>query len=714
MLYTIKNLATQKVDVGAPWEFIPNVPASILADKSAYKKWWCDIGADHCLFSAYVGGTEGIKVTKENPPVKLMGVVADYDCNIDPSHVAMLKSKQPSDYVPSWSSRTIGGGARLVWLFEKPVYLPNQTFTAEFSRQIKKRLKLTRQLAGFDEGAFGQWGQYYDVGMNWESLGGAPIPSVVLQHWAIEAGNSCRWNAPGMPELQMEVVRDLIEERFPGRWLNEVRVGTGGVRFWDPAADNPRGAVIRATGMQCFTGPVPFKSWEAIFGRSAVEAHHAQTTGAAVEGTFYDGAFYWRQGPNGEWLDWAKEDLAVAFKVDYGITTKGENGEPSEMDRLFNHIRNHKRVAAAIPLVHSPSGMVVRDNTKLLNISTLKHMAPAPGDSFEWGKDFPWVAQFLDGFFAEKEQQYHFMAWLQRFYRGAVTKSPTQGQAVIISGGPGIGKTLLSTRVVSQIVGGHADASDFLMGDSKFTSHILAMPLMTVDDTAPATDSIRQVRYSSMLKKVVANPTHTYEKKYHAASQVNWLGRVMVTCNMDPQSIMLLPNLDISIVDKVNIYRCADESRMVFPESDEVEKILKAELPFLCGWLLKWEKPSIPAGTARFGIASFQDAQLHTRAIQSGPSSVFLEMIRLFLQEYKLLHPEEAYWEGSTSSLFSSISLNEGLRVLVSRMSTNQMAIYLGLLAARGYPFLNRHTRTGNIWRLPLSFMDPDVKGESK
>lgn len=97
-------------------------------------------------------------------------------------------------------------------------------------------------------------------------------------------------------------------------------------------------------------------------------------------------------------------------------------------------------------------------------------------------EDFPWLYKFLQNIFDQKQRD-NFFAWWKRFYSSGSAGNLEQGQAIIIAGEAGRGKTLLSRVIVGSSVGGYADASRYLMGDSRFNKECGENALWVVDDS---------------------------------------------------------------------------------------------------------------------------------------------------------------------------------------------------------------------------------------
>jgi len=297
----------------------------------------------------------------------------------------------------------------------------------------------------------------------------------------------------------------------------------------------------------------------------------------------------------------------------------------------------------------------------------------------------------------------YLLAWWKHFYENGLKQTPRTGHAMFIAGDTNAGKTLLSTGLISRTVGGHADASAYLLGEDRFTSHVIRSPIMSVDDTMGATDAKRHTRYSAMVKKVTANRHQMYEEKFVKAGMVEWLGRIVVTCNLDPESLRLLPNVDISIVDKIMLLRCA-KREFKFPEPIEMERILSEELPCFCKWLLNWEIPEECQGDVRFGVKPYHDKHLYQASLQTSGSYSFFELLVDFLQDYKAAADAGVtYWEGTATQLVADMRTDERIGSLALGYAPTQAASLLGQLKARGYDLTKVRSSSKRLWRIPFN-----------
>jgi len=701
-LYAIPNLSASTASEQLPWEVRTKFPKKLEdAGKPAFIDWCTTPVVKHCFFSAFEGLTPSLRVSSgSNPPAVLHGLVADYDTTISETLWSGLSERSKSEFMPTHGSSTYSGGARLVWEFEEPLVLSSRAVTQKFLNLAAKELGLSKLLPGFDVPAFLDPEKYYELGRDWKVLSSDKIPSALLWLWMARAGDRVKEKV--QVRIPMEDIEARVNELFPGRWTGPFEVGARGVRFWDDGADNRTAAVVRENGMQCFTGASGFVSWQEIFGQAWVRRYEEESVGTLMQDWWYDGTHYWsKDAESHSWIRVSRDDFKLMCKVRYGMSGKTRSNEnASEIDTLCYRVQSLKRVEGAFPRVHCPEGPYVEQGRRFLNTCSIRCLNPATECSF-WGDGFPWLARFFDEFFCSPEQKDAFLAWLHWFYLNGYLQTPKGGQAIFIAGDKGIGKTLLSNGIVSRMVGGHQDAREFLLGTgSSFTDYILESPLLTMDDAEPVADSRMQTKFSNNVKRMVANPYHHYDRKFRDSGQTLWLGRIIVTCNLDPESLRILPSLELSNREKVSMFR-ARGGDIEFLPFQELQGLLDEELPFFARWLLDWRVPAQFKGTARFGTQAYHDPLLDDAATQSETSYAFRELLDEFRIRFWKFSKED-YWTGSSTMLLTALVGTPDLEA-VARPFTDVRAISrnLGKLAARGNAYVEMVPGSGQkVWKI--------------
>ncbi|QHI70484.1 primase-helicase family protein [Tichowtungia aerotolerans] len=698
MLLSLKNLSSCHATECEPWNTTTQAPR---------KTKWNKPDVDHCFYSGLEGLVAASRIdSKNNPAVFLHWLVADYDGQID-QHMRDTVLERCGDFKPQYICRTFSGGARLLWKLEKPFPLHKNDLTAKLLKHVKKKLKLSKILVGLDTDAFEDPAKYYEAGTEWVHLSDDVIPAPFMMQWAVESTHNYAWKKLG-PSIPMELIAAEVEKQYPGQWQGEFEVGVRGARFWDASADNETAAVIRESGMQCFTGGQAFVPWSAILGGKFVRQFQADQIGGAVSSAYFDGRDYWVQLSNGKWQAKNKSDMALFLKVKRGLSTAVPRGSSiSEVDQALSQIQDEQAIECAAPLIHRPKGIVYVNGFRVLNISTVSVMQPSEKTEVDPDTDFPWLNSYFTSLFDPAEQLDYFYAWLRRWYSSALAGKMLPGQASFFAGVPNTGKTLLSTLILSRTFGGHIDASSFLSGEDGFNSHLFNSAVWAVDDVVPLTDNKSHLKFSALIKKMAANRTFSVREKYRVDKLIEWNGRVVVTCNTDPESIRILPDVDLSNRDKINLFRVAERDTFTFPNN--VADIIQAELPFLLRWLLDWSPPDHVLGDSRYGVQTYCEASLFEAARHSSSAYSFLEVLLKFFEGQV-----SDVWTGSATELLSAmLNDQDGLAGIASKYTTRQVGRELSKLASQGYPLSQRRQHATRIWDIniaQLSQGDDDEK----
>jgi len=677
----IPNLAAHVVEMVEPWKFQPQRQLS--HSRAAHTAWSKKADTRHCFFSGFVGVNPAIRISKASNAVhSIVAIVADYDAIIREDEWPEILIRA-HEFPPNWISRTFSGGARCVWLLDEPVLVPSTEILVKALGQAIHFLGLRELLPGFDEKhAFLSPQLYYDVGTNWTEVDGSlGLSRAIVEGWIYSASESFNeWEGDVIP---IEDLEPLVHAKFPGRWQGPFELGARGIRFWDDFADNTTAAIVRPTGMQCFTGPIGFVPWWQIFGKAFVESYVVKKLSSVVDGIWYDGKAYWYVSADKKWEARNEREIVRWLKVERGLSAQtGKKEAYSEVDKALTIIDQYRRVVGAAPFVFAPAGMIEFTGKRILNTARVAPMLPTD-DQCDWGENFPWIAGFLTQFFETEDQLLHFLSWLHRFYMSALLQKPTQGQALFIAGPPNRGKTLLSNRIISQLVGGHQDAAHFLLGLSSFNKELFHHGLWTVDDATPGDTAAEHKRFSTLLKKVTANTTFEYHAKFQDAVMVEWTGRVIITGNLDAESLRILPDLDTSILDKIMLFK-ASENDIHFPDRSELQPLIVKELPFFASWLRSFEiLPEYLSGNVRYGVKSYYHPDLQQAAGESTDAAILGEILESFMrQRYK--DGDRKPWCGLMTHLMQDILMDDSVHRIIGRNSAKWFSIQLGKLEAQG------------------------------
>lgn len=676
-MFSLKNLSSQEVTECVPWDFKPT--------SKPEKITWNDTDVDHCFFAGVSGGSPSLRVSKNNPVTQIHAIVADYDADHSGEDLkAVVSRRSKTNYPPNYVCFTNSNGVRAVWLLKAP--LPVTTATAkELMKRLSKTLKPASLFSGFDREAFTDVHKYYEVGRDWQNLHNDTISVEMMSQWLVEATQKNNWSMEGVciPESDL---RDRVNKLYPSKWPGSFEIGARGPRFWDVDADNETAAIVRESGMQCFTGSQSFVPWHQILGSKWVAEYEASQIAGATSKVFFDGTNYWVEGSAG-WRCMNRVDAVAYLKVNCNLSSRADANGVSPVDNALVSIQDLQAVDQVVRLPATPSGIIHKNGKRELNTLYQPVISAVPGQLI-------FIEEYLHALFEERPLC-HALTWAKYAWETGDRFDMRPGQTLFIVGPPGVGKTLFSTVLMSGLLGGSMDASSFLTGESNWNGPLMENALWTVDDVQALTSVGAHRRWNTMLKKFAANRRFTVTEKYRRDVSVSWNGRVIVTMNDDSQSLGMLPDLDVSNSDKVMILRTQNTSLDFTP--DVADKI-RAELPAFADYLKHWNPPEYCIAGGRYYASSYIEKDLLEESTQNATSQTLLEALMSYMDYMGMDEP----LVGNATAIHGMLTgesspVREGMR----GVSPNLLGRQLGSLHAKYPKWISKtrstHSRTWTI-----------------
>ncbi len=701
-LPALQNLTSQTVYRTAPWT-MPSCSRLSLPDKASCRAYIQHPDTKDCLYSGFIGLSANLRIGRENPPSLMVAIVADYDMPMTQAQRARALKKLATP--PNYVSVSYSGGTHALWLLDSPLPLPaDETLVENVLKEAKRDLKLGHAFGELDSAAFTNPAQYYQLGWEWERAAEEPLKDERTRLWLSRAIDKTR-STKRCP-VPMERIALEVEKRFPGRWSGNFCIGARGLRFWDPAADNDTAAIVTEHGMVCFTGPQPFMPWEAIFGKSFFSAWEEDSMGRilkdiyCVNNTFYvNSVTTTSQGERiKEWLPLNRQNLESLLTTRYGLRNRASRDEDcSEVKQAVGRILQINQLNLVAPFIYNPDLVVRCGGLSCLNSSFVRVLPPDMEQGHSWGDGFPWIARFLEQLFPDEMAREHFVAEWAYAYRNAYHHQPRNGHIIFVAGEPGCGKNFLTEVLYGPSLGGFADASDYLLGKSKFNASLFKVGVWACNDSVANFDRRDRKLFTANLKKQAANFHHVCEDKFKSATSLPWEGRVIITLNTDPLSLELLPQTDTSSKDKMCFFRTGN-TRLKDPLAASKAR---DELPALCAYLLRYEIPEACADPHhRWGVNAYHDEMLLTEATDSNTSSGVAEVLATFARSVFEADPKLAALEDTASGLLSMMP--QELRSLIRGADT---AISFGralraMEAAGTFPITAHRRGMGRIYTI--------------
>lgn len=712
MLY-LDNLSSQELKQGIlPWEFIPSepIPEDVRKDKKQRDVWINHPSTKHHVYTLCEGVNSGLRISRAksdgsgNPVHSCHGFAADYDGAANEVTVLQHASKLPIP--PNWIERTLSGYWRFIWLLEFALLFPSFEFAQHFLGTFSEfAFDPALGMIGFDSGAWISPERMFTNGCDWRPLNPNKISKDVALGWLVQAGHKFKFTDSFGVTIPLDVVKPELQARFPkfSEWPGDFTLDSQGPSFWVEGSQSPKSAIVRAQGMQTFSDHAgkAFFSWAELLGVAFVKQFETEAAARATKDILFDGKHYFRKLPSELYKPHDKQDLINHLRVSRGVSNKAPKNDTSEVEKCLEHIQNFQRVEIAAPFPFRPSGLITINGEQVLNTSMRRVMQPASGTAV-WGPlgQFPWLSNFFGRFFSNPEQLDYCLSHLAHFYQSALLLKPVSGHAVFLAGLQGTGKTFFSTGVVGPIFGGFRDASKYLMGMDPFGGELFEVAIWTVDDSVSSVNARAHRTMSEMTKRTVANRTFTCNTKFQKAHTIEWVGRVFVSLNCDEESIRMLPDLDISIKDKLMLFRTADQT-VEFPRGDRMAAILKAELPWLCRFLADWTMPAHCEGDSRFGVKAYHEKSLVESARLSSRTAGFAEILEDWKSDYfSVREPKAEFWSGTAFQLQKEFLLDPSAETAVRPFTVDAIGRHLSTLMNKGMKISCSSTGESRVWKI--------------
>ena len=765
--FSLPNLATDEVELlDAPWNV--KVDEKVLnLSTTEYKKRWRDPTTRHWLLLLVEGRDPTRCVSVANPAAVLHGFAADYDSPIGAGQIEAFRAKPPSRYLPAWWSLSHGGKLHLYWLLDRPVSVLNNTHCAKLMEVVAAKMKVALWGAGYDKSSEKPT-QVIDIGREWHPFAEeARLSADEVVLWDSKLfERECAHMTGERVDVPFEAaVEELAHREWPHRPPKDIRIGTRCVRFWDPDADNATGAQFVQGGVRVYTPhDGGFRSWKSLLGEEFCEKYTAKSMAPFLEDTMWlpSKDVYWRflrdrDRPHFE--PRTERNLRSDMVVETGCSEKVPKGEEmSEVARYIKEIQRRNSVQYVAPLLYEPTGRVYSEalNGDVLNISTVTLKAPAAPtpvteedvkgyaalperyvhdplasgwDNWFAVRDFPHIHQLLTCYFARgaktyqswiddgarpervwkvaDEQLVYLLSWMAHFYNSSTKRNKGTGQALVIAGPTGKGKSFFASYLLAGLMGKADDGQSYYIQNNRFTDGLAESPVHFVDDCLGTMTKKGFKGFTERLKQAVSRQSLRYEAKFGSAvNALPWHGRVVIISNLDPQSLSVIPSLEQSTEDKFMMLKFSDAQFAFAPAPHWSENLrwLSEELPHFARFLRKWEIPG-DIRDGRYGVRAYQHPELRRASLENGTTPVILEAIFDRVDQAKAVRSEgdgEWAFRGTLNALYRWLTASDP--TLGREFDRQDLGTALRTMVAKDAYNLD-YCEEGRVWRIAYEFM---------
>jgi len=319
----------------------------------------------------------------------------------------------------------------------------------------------------------------------------------------------------------------------------------------------------------------------------------------------------------------------------------------SDFDVFMVYLQDDRGVAYAGPLAGHRKGLRNVNGAQILITHEPLLIDPAPG---EWRT----LKALLNGMFNDgtHDQLTYLYGWLKWAIECLRARIVRPGQVLVIAGPAECGKSLLQTIITWMLGGRECKPYAYMTGKTDFNSDLFTAEHLRLDDEQASVDMRARRAFGARIKELLIGHGQRMHAKHREALTLDPIWRMTVSLNEEPESMQVLPPLDVSLEDKITILR-ASKKPMPMPtgtteQSAAFAAKLRGELPAFIHWLLNEFTIPDTLRNERCGIRHWHHPDLLIAIRELSSHALFLALIDRELFHRLNIHPQ---WEGTANEL---------------------------------------------------------------
>lgn len=376
-----------------------------------------------------------------------------------------------------------------------------------------------------------------------------------------------------------------------------------------------------------------------------------QAAAKSVEGQiFYDsrgGSYWWKLNAT-RYLPLSSGDVKNHLKRQGIVTDAKDDFGLSHGDRVLGTAQIERHVDYAGPLAGHEAGFFTGQGG-LRVLVTQSVIAPEPGKSAKCPRWEKFLAELVGHHAPQLET---LLAWMKTAHDSLCAGDFRPGQMLTLAGPPDCGKSFLQL-LITQILGGRsAKPYRYMTGNTQFNYDLAGAESLIMGDEVGSFDIRTRRAFGEQIKDFVVNSEMSVHQKGRDARLLTTFRRLTMSVNNQPESMMVLPPMNESLMDKVTLLKC--HKAELHEDRKENWRGFMAELPGFIALLKRWKVPRSVRQTPeskRTGVDSFHHPELLEILNDTSPEH---RLDSLVLQAIEFQEPI-AEWRGTAEELESAL-----------------------------------------------------------
>ncbi len=342
--------------------------------------------------------------------------------------------------------------------------------------------------------------------------------------------------------------------------------------------------------------------------------------------------YYFRREGDDGFSELNQAEIARFLRVDFGLDNKplkkpddpAGGTIPGQIDRVLNHVVKVRYVDFVASVAGHKAGFYDYGNVRLLVTSTPKLIQPVEGECET-------IISLLLTLLGE-DGSLRFRLWLKFGYEALRENQRRHGQALVLCGPSGGGKSVVQSKIITAVLAGRqADPKSYLNGKTDFNSELIASEHLKIEEIPSSVRYDDRLLLGEKIKELCVNHSQRLHEKNKVAGTVKPQWRVSISLNNEPERLKCLPPLTPDFRDKLLLLKTTDEDFFARydGETDPLDVFIQAverELPAFCSHLLSLDVPET-LKDRRYGVRSYVDVDIEEQLFELEPESLLLALV---------------------------------------------------------------------------------------
>lgn len=367
---------------------------------------------------------------------------------------------------------------------------------------------------------------------------------------------------------------------------------------------------------------------------------------------YYDGDKYLMMDSSGIFRRFPESHIKDHL-ISIGFSAKAGDEGLSQVKKELLRIRSMHRIVASGNYAGYSQGIVKRGGDQILATHPFNLAQPKKG---EWTL----LNRLLLNLLGE-EQLMYFLAWLHVFIgdlfhanakRSAEALRP--GQAMILIGPAGCGKSLLSAVLAAIFDGPVARPYQFMSGDTRFNNDLAESCILALDDEGLSRRASAREGLTARIKQMTVVNESRLEAKYQNPVVVPLRNRLLILLNDQPKSLMVLPDFDESVRDKLMLFKAMKAEMPMRVDTLEARQgffeEIRGELSAFVHYVINEFEIDEKIKSARYGVREYHHPDVVELLYERDPCMQVLELIDTAFSKGGLI-AHQGVWKGSAQNL---------------------------------------------------------------